>query len=142
MNRPSLVSAALALIIAAPLIAQAPANPNQGDTYRSASGTTLRLMLSDANIGPEVSMGEMTFPPNSPSGEHQHGAIEILYVLSGELEHSVNGKTEILTPGMVGYVRPPDKIRHKTGAAGAKVLVVWVPGQEANKIISRWKKEP
>lgn len=112
------------------------------ETYRSPSGSTLRLILSDANLGTEVSMGELTIPPNSDSGEHTHGAIEILYVLAGELEHSVNGKTEILTPGMAGFVRPPDKIRHKTGAAGAKILVVWVPGQEARRIVARWQKEP
>ena len=58
----------------------------------------------------------------------------MFYVLSGELEHIVNGKSEILTAGMTGYVKPPDKIRHKTGPAGAKVVVIWVPGDEAGKI--------
>ena len=111
-------------------------------TYRSPSGATLKLLLDDSNVGPEVSVGELTFPPNSDSGDHQHGAIEMFYVLSGELEHIVNGKSQILKPGMTGHVRPPDKIRHKTGPAGAKVVVIWVPGDEAKKIASRWKKEP
>ncbi len=121
-----------------------PAKPpaEVGVSYRSPAGSVLHLLVSDANLGTEVSMGEITFPPNSDSGDHQHGAIEILYVLSGTLEHSVNGKTQILTAGMVGFVKPPDKIRHKTGADGAKVLVTWVPGDEANKIVARWKKEP
>lgn len=114
----------------------------QGTTYRAPSGATLRLILDSANVGPDVSLGELTFLPNSDSGEHSHGAIEIFYVLSGELEHVVNGKSQILKPGMVGYVKPPDKIRHKTGPAGAKVVVMWVPGAEAGKIISRWTKEP
>jgi len=113
-----------------------------GDTYRSPGGTTLRLMLDESNVGPEVSVGELTFPPNADSGDHSHGAIEMFYVLSGELEHVVNGKSYILKPGMTGYVRPPDKIRHKTGPAGAKVVVVWVPGDEAKKIAARWTKEP
>jgi quercetin dioxygenase-like cupin family protein len=113
-----------------------------GPVYKSPSGATLKLILGDSTIGREVSVGELTFPPNTPAAPHQHGAIEILYVLSGELEHTVNGVTEVLTPGMTGYVRPGGTISHKTGAAGAKVLVVWVPGEEANKIISRWKKEP
>ncbi len=130
------------LLALTPLSAQAPAALPKTVNYRSATGSVLRLLLSDANLGSEVSMGEITFPPNSDSGDHQHGAIEILYVLSGTLEHSVNGKTQILTAGMVGYVKPPDKIRHKTGADGAKVLVTWVPGEEANKIVARWKKEP
>jgi quercetin dioxygenase-like cupin family protein len=113
-----------------------------GDTYRSPGGATLRLFLDQSNVGPEVSIGELTFPPNSDSGEHPHGAIEMFYVVSGELEHVVNGKSYLLGPGMTGYVRPPDKVRHKTGPAGAKVVVVWVPGGEAGKIAARWKKEP
>jgi len=127
------------------MLATAPAGAQTGGreaTYRSPSGVTLRLILGDSTFGPEVSMGELTFPPNLDSGEHAHGSIEILYVISGELEHTVNGVTEVLKPGMAGYVRPPGKIRHKTGAAGAKVLVIWVPGDEAQKIVSRWTKEP
>jgi quercetin dioxygenase-like cupin family protein len=124
------------------LATAAGAQEKQGTTYRAPSGTTLRLILDSTNVGKDISLGEMTFPPNSDSGDHQHGAIEIFYVLSGELEHVVNGTSQILKPGMVGYVKPPDKIRHKTGPAGAKVVVMWVPGIEGNKIVSRWTKEP
>ena len=114
----------------------------QGVTYRAPSGTTLRLMLDESNVGPEVTVGEMVFPPNQDSGDHQHGALEMFYVVSGELDHVVNGKSQILKPGMSGYVKPPDKVRHKTGPAGAKVVVIWVPGDEGKKIASRWTKEP
>jgi quercetin dioxygenase-like cupin family protein len=113
-----------------------------GETYRSPGGTTLRLFLDESNVGAAVSVGELTFPPNADSGDHAHGAIEMFYVLSGQLEHVVNGKSYILGPGMTGYVRPPDTVRHKTGPAGAKVVVVWVPGDEAKKIAARWTKEP
>jgi quercetin dioxygenase-like cupin family protein len=140
---------ALTLFARVPSAAQVPATSvpagpvvTQGEMYRSPTGARLHLILSDANVGPEVSVGEITFPPNADSGDHTHGAIEILYVLSGELEHFVNGRSVILTPGMAGYVKPPDRIRHKTGPAGAKVLVVWVPGDEARKITARWAKEP
>jgi quercetin dioxygenase-like cupin family protein len=116
----------------------ATANP----IYRSPGGTTLKLMLDESNVGAEVTLGEMVFPPNTDSGDHQHGAIEMFYVISGELEHVVNGQSHLLKPGMAGYVKPPDKVRHKTGPAGAKVVVVWVPGEEGKKIAARWKKEP
>lgn len=116
--------------------------PQQGITYRSPSGTTLRLMLDETNLGSEVSVGEMIFPANQDSGEHAHDAIEIFYVVSGELEHVVNGKSQILKPGMSGFVRPPDKVRHKTGPAGAKVVVVWAPGIEGRRVASRWTREP
>jgi quercetin dioxygenase-like cupin family protein len=114
----------------------------QGVTYRAPSGVTLRLMVDDTNLGAEVSVGEMTIPPDLDSGEHAHGAIEIFYVLAGELEHVVNGRSERLGPGMTGYVKPPDRVRHKTGAAGARAVVVWVPGDEGRKIASRWSREP
>jgi quercetin dioxygenase-like cupin family protein len=114
----------------------------QGTMYRSPSGTTLRLMLDESNVGPEVTLGEITFPPNSDSGDHKHGATEMFYVVSGELDHIVNGKSQILKPGMAGYVKVPDSVRHKTGPSGAKAVVVWVPGDEGKKIASRWKREP
>ena len=114
----------------------------QGVTYRAPGGTTLRLMIDETNLGAEVSLGEITFPANSDSGEHQHGAIEVFYVVSGELEHVVNGVSQKLTPGMSGFVKPPDKVRHKTGPAGARAVVVWVPGDEARRVASRWTREP
>jgi quercetin dioxygenase-like cupin family protein len=132
----------LAVLLACTAATAAAQSGKTGETYRSPGGSTLRLFLDESNGGPQVSVGELTFQPNADSGEHTHGAIEMFYVLSGELEHVVNGKSYILGPGMTGYVRPPDKIRHKTGAAGAKVIVVWVPGDEAGKIAARWKKEP
>src|SRR3954452_15129453 len=122
------------------LASGAGAQEKQGTVYRSPSGATLRLVLDSTNVGKEISVGEMNFPPNSDSGDHQHGAIEIFYVVSGELEHVVNGTSQILKPGMVGFVKPPDKIRHKTGPAGAKVVVMWVPGIEGSKIAARWTK--
>lgn len=122
--------------------ASAQAEKPQGVLYRSPSGTTLRLMIDETNLGGEASVGELTFPPNSDSGDHAHGAIEMFYVISGELEHVVNGKSQILKPGMTGYVKPPDQVRHKTGPAGAKVVVIWVPGEEGRRVASRWKREP
>ena len=140
MTRTVLSAATIAVCLAA-----APSSGQeklQGTTYRSPSGTTLRLMLDESNVGPEVTLGEMVFPPNSDSGDHQHGATEMFYVVAGELDHVVNGKSQILKPGMSGFVKPPDSVRHKTGPAGAKVVVVWVPGDEGKKIAARWKKEP
>jgi quercetin dioxygenase-like cupin family protein len=134
-------AAAAVLVLAGVHVTAQPAK-QQGTTYRSPGGTTLRLMLDESNVGGEVSLGEMVFPPNSDSGDHQHGAIEIFYVVSGELDHVVNGVSHVLTPGMSGFVKPPDKVRHKTGPAGAKVVVVWVPGDEGSRIAARWKKEP
>jgi len=115
----------------------------QGVLYRSPGGTTLRLLLDDSNVGPEAAVGEITFPANLDSGEHTHDAIEMFYVVSGELEHVVNGRSQILTAGMAGYVRPPDKGRHKVGAAGpVKAVVVWVPGAGRRRSRPGGRKSP
>jgi quercetin dioxygenase-like cupin family protein len=133
--------AGIAMVGLVCLVARGSAQPKpQGITYAAPGGTTLRLMLDETNLGPEASLGELTFPANSDSGEHTHGAIEMFYVVSGELEHVVNGTSQRLTPGMAGYVKPPDRVRHKTGPAGAKVVVVWVPGEEGRRVASRWKR--
>jgi quercetin dioxygenase-like cupin family protein len=139
MRKIIIVGAILALGVFIGVAAQG--EKPQGVTYRSSSGTTLRLMLDESNVGPEVTVGEIVFPPNLDSGDHQHGALEMFYVISGELEHVVNGKSEMLKPGMAGYVKPPDTVRHKTGAAGAKAVVIWVPGGEGKKIAARWTKQ-
>jgi quercetin dioxygenase-like cupin family protein len=116
---------------------------SQAPTYKAPGGTTLRLLLDERNVGADAAVGEMMFPANSDSGDHQHGALEMFYVLSGEYEHVVNGRSYVLKPGMTGYVRPPDTVRHKAGPAGAKVLVIWVPGaEEAKRLTSRWSREP
>ena len=129
-------------VVALVMALSAQADKPQGTLFRSPGGTTLRLLLDETNVGPEVTVGEMVFPANTDSGEHQHGALEMFYVVSGEYEHIVNGRSQVLKPGMTGFVKPPDKVRHKTGAGGAKVVVIWVPGDEGKKIAARWKKEP
>lgn len=116
---------------------QAGASP----VFQSPGGTKLRMLLEQPAVGGnEVEVGEITFAANTDSGDHQHGATETFYVLEGELEHIVNGKGTKLGPGMIGTVRPPDKVRHKTGPNGAKALVIWAPAGEAARITARWKR--
>ena len=95
----------LALFLA--MQGRAQSDKTQGTTYRAPDGTLLRLILDQTNIGSEVSVGEIRFQPNTDTGEHVHGAIEIFYVISGELEQVVNGKSQFLKAGMAGYVKPP-----------------------------------
>jgi len=113
-------------------------------SWVSPSGTRLRMLVEKGTLGgDEVELGEITFAPNADSGEHAHGSTEIFYVLEGELGHVVNGKSHVLKPGMVGFVRPPDRVRHQVGPTGARALVIWVPGGESGRVTSGgWKREP
>ena len=121
--------------------APSPSPVARGDVFQNAAGTKLRILMDQAAMGGnEVEIGEITFAPNSDSGDHVHGVTETFYILEGALEHFVNGKSVTLTAGMIGTVRPPDKVRHKTGPNGARALVIWAPAGEAARIASRWKR--
>ncbi len=104
----------------------------------SERGTTIKILVEAANLGgSEVEIGEITFPggPRPPGQGHLHGSIEIFYVLSGEMNHVVNGESHILKPGMVGIVRPGDRVAHGVSSAEpVRALVIWAPGGEADRI--------
>ena len=111
--------------------------------FLSESGTEIRLLLSESNLGgAELQVGEITFPPGTNSGNHYHGATEVFYVLSGELEHVVDGVSETLRPGDLGFVRPPSAVNHRTApdGPGARALVIWAPGGEGTRIIENWSR--
>lgn len=111
--------------------------------FLSASGTEIRLLLSESNLGGgELQVGEITFPPGTDSGDHRHGATEVFYVLSGELEHVVDGVSETLGPGDLGFVRPPSRVNHRTDPDGppVKALVIWAPGGEGTRIVETWRR--
>lgn len=113
---------------------------NVGAIFVGRGGFELRMLLDESNLGSgEIELAELFFPAGTDSGDHPHGVVEIFYVLSGELEHVVNGESTMLKPGMVGFVRPPDKVRHRT-ASDTRVLVIWVPGGEAARIVPRLKR--
>ena len=113
-----------------------------GRAYESGGGTVIKVLFDGPRQEAEVDVAEITFPPGTNSGEHPHGVTEIFYMLEGTLEHVVNGESQILTPGMLGFVNPPDRVNHivANGGPAAKALVIWAPGGEAARITSRWTR--
>jgi quercetin dioxygenase-like cupin family protein len=129
-------AAVLTAYVGAHLQSSAPA----GKIYKSPGGTTLRVIVDDQVLGgTEVEIGELTFAPNSDSNDHRHSVTETFYVLEGELEQVINGKPVRLGPGMAASIRSTDTVRHKTGPAGARALVIWAPGGEIARVTSRWQ---
>jgi len=97
-------------------------------------GAISATVLVDAATlgGGELEMVRMIFPPGpTTGGQHNHGRVEIFYVLSGVLEHEVNGERHRLEPGMVGIVRPEDTVAHRVlSDEPVETLVIWAPGGE------------
>ena len=95
------------------------------------------LLVDSARLGgAEVELAEITLQPNAPGAPHRHGTNELLYVIQGELDHTVNGQTSRLSPGMVGIVRPGDTVTHKVvSVAPVRLLVAWAPGGEGARLL-------
>ena len=101
--------------------------------------TSVKLLIDSATLGGgEMELAHLTFAPGQAPRGHVHGKVEILYVLSGELDHVVNGVSHLLKPGMAGIVRPGDQVMHRvSGTDSAKVLVIWAPGGELARLAPR-----
>ena len=106
----------------------------------AGGASSFKILLEEANLGgQELEIAEHSFAPGTNIGGHAHTSIEIFYVLSGELEHTVNGETVLLTPGMVGVVRNGDEVIHGVPSADipARVLIIWTPVGEIKRIFGR-----
>ncbi len=137
---------ALVCTCAVPAAAQQAEEPAEGYArattgtrwLESEGGLTIKMLVERSNLGGgEVEIGEITFPVGSGAGRrgHHHERIEIFYVLSGRLDHIVNGESHLLDPGMVGIVRPGDEVVHRVVSdSPVRALVIWAPGGEADRI--------
>jgi len=101
-----------------------------------------KVLVEASNLGgSEVEVAEIFIPPNYEGAAHVHG-LEIFYILDGELHHIVNGETNVLTPGMIGIVRAPDKVIHKVPESGLRALLIWPGGGEIGPIAEAWTVRP
>jgi quercetin dioxygenase-like cupin family protein len=134
----------LALALASSLHAQAAENykkSTSGVRDFMIGATAVKVLIDSATLGGgEVELARLTFPPNPTAAprNHVHGRVEILYVLSGQLDHIVNGVSHMLKAGEAGIVRPGDQVAHRVpGPDSAKVLVIWAPGGELSRLAPR-----
>ncbi len=107
-------------------------------------GFAIKMPVEEVNLGgTELEIGEIVFPAGSRGGGHRHTSIEIFYILSGELDHIVNGVSHPLTKGMVGIVRTGDTVVHRvTSDEPVHALVIWTPGGEAGRIAPGLSERP
>ena len=105
----------------------------------------IKMLLEESNLGTnEVEIAELTMayrPEEEKIPPHVHGSLEIFYVISGEMEFSVNnGPVKIVKPGSVAVVKKGDLVNHNVASQEPlKALIIWVPGGEADRVIERTK---
>ena len=102
----------------------------------------IKIMLEQANLlEAGVEVAEIYFPPGYQDVAHMH-ELELLYVLEGELDHIVNGVSHILKPGMLGMVKEPDLVVHRSHSDdGVKVLAIWPYGNEIRALDAEGLRE-
>jgi len=107
-------------------------------------GEVWKILVDQSNLGGhELQIAELTLAAGTTVAGHTHGSLEVIYVLSGQFGHEVNGHYYLLQPGMVGIVRPGDHVRHIVPKdADSKVLIVWAPSGEAQRILDFKKGTP
>jgi quercetin dioxygenase-like cupin family protein len=93
-------------------------------------------MLDESNLGAEASLGELTFPPNSDSGEHTHGAVEIFYVLKGEIHFLCEGKAYACDAGTLVHVPRGTVHGFSYGSGGGQMLEITGPGALAAQMFT------
>ncbi len=91
------------------------------------------LVSGEGGTSKELTLGQVTFKPGQGNPTHQHpNCEEILYVVSGELEHSLpDGGTVVLHPGDC-IVLPP-KVKHMARNVGDEEAVVVVCFSSAHR---------
>ena len=113
-------------------------------TLQLGPGLTLRVLVDSTIVsGLPAEMVEITFPVGGQARAHRHGATELIYVLSGTLEHVVNGTTHTLTAGMVGVVRAGDEVTHRVRSeVPVRALVIWTPSGELARVRPGLREQP
>ncbi|GBD32679.1 hypothetical protein HRbin33_01653 [bacterium HR33] len=109
-------------------------------------GIQIRVLVEAGTLGgSEAELAEVVFPVagDRDVAPHTHGRVEVIYLLSGEIDHVVEGRTHRLRPGMVGIVRPGERVVHRVvSSEPARALIVWAPAGEADRIASRLGERP
>lgn len=146
----------LAFFSAVTILSTPIAHAQDSSSYRKSSagtrvlendaGTVIRILVEKSVLGDSgVEIAEATLPVGAGAGpaSHRHGTTEMIYVVSGELDHVVNGTAHRLTAGMVGIVKPVDTVIHRVvGQTPVKVLIIWAPGGEVERLAQRFRVRP
>jgi quercetin dioxygenase-like cupin family protein len=137
MRTSYLIAAALTITVSALAGAQT-SNPTAVRESQPIGPGRIQLLVDSATFpGFGAELAEITIAPGAPATAHQHGNNEIIYVIEGELDHTVNGTTTRLSPGMVGLVRKGETVTHRAASSTpVRALVIWTPGGEAERLIA------
>jgi mannose-6-phosphate isomerase-like protein (cupin superfamily) len=101
---------------------------NESEHYH-VLGATLSITADTDTTDGEYLVLDMLVPPMFENGLHTHEESEVFHVIEGEARLHIDGRDEILGPGMSGYVAGGDP--HGFANEGddvCRVIAVMTPG--------------
>jgi quercetin dioxygenase-like cupin family protein len=119
-------------------------NPKQAKVLTEPHSKAQLRVLIDEHLGgtKDVTIADLTIPAGVDVPDHVHQSTEIIYILSGELEQTSDGKVQKLTAGMACLVPANSTTHHKvTSKKPVHALVIWAPGGEEKRVTEQWEKK-
>lgn len=118
-------------------------------TRQASSGGAdhLRLLLSSETLGSDgLEIARLTLPggdgitcADKPCQAHQHPVDEILFVVSGRLEHVVEGEVQMIGPGMLAVAPKNSNVVHNVlSEEPLEVLLVWPATGEFDRLVQHY----
>ena len=106
------------------------ANMSEGTRVLTLGNITVRVLAEARNLGSQVvEVAEIVFPAGLSGDDHLHAQLELFYIVSGRLEHTIDGITRVVEAGQLAIVRPGDRVRHGVPFDEPVVaVVIWAPG--------------
>ncbi|MHC1745778.1 MAG: histidine kinase [Negativicutes bacterium] len=119
-------------------------NINQFEKIQDFEWGTLLWFFEPNNLDIErLSVGLVTFKPNTIQGEHLHsGDEQVIYVISGTGLQTINETTETISAGDIKHI--PPYARHKVVnllATELKLIIVYTPSK-FQQLLARPNAEP
>lgn len=113
------------------------ATVSDGTRRLTLGNITVRVLAEARNLDEQgVEVAEIVFPAGLSGGDHLHDQLELFYIVSGRLEHTIDGVARVVEPGQLAIVRPGSRVRHSVPFDDPVVaVVVWSPGGAVRDLI-------
>lgn len=85
----------------------------------------------------QLTFGHIVVEKNAILPEHHHMNEQWTHVIEGELEFTMGGETEVLTPGKTAHV-PPDVPHSARALSRVKLIDCFMPVREDFKTLDPW----
>lgn len=85
----------------------------------------------------QLTFGHLVLEAGALLPEHHHPHEQWTHVLEGSLEFTLDGETQIMTPGISVYI-PSDVRHHARALTKCKVLDAFLPVREDFKSLEPW----